>query len=164
MVAVFYRLPLEGRYNASSGAALVLLLAGFVVLGTLQVRSVLHAPYPVIRATEVLALLIPLFVLTFAGYYYVVDQQAPSSFNASLTRTDALYFTVTVLATVGFGDIVPVSEAARVAVTVQMVADLVVLGVLIRTVSRAVSGGWNATAAASPAAGDAPAPVPAEDR
>ena len=29
-----------------------------------------------------------------------------------MTRTDALYFVVTVFATVGFGDITPVSETA----------------------------------------------------
>ena len=41
-----------------------------------------------------------------------------------LTRADALYFAVTVFSTVGFGDITPESEAARVVLIVQMLGDL----------------------------------------
>jgi voltage-gated potassium channel len=46
----------------------------------------------------------------------------------TLTRTDSVYFTVTIFATVGFGDISASSEAARVLVTFQMILDLIVLG------------------------------------
>jgi hypothetical protein len=47
-------------------------------------------------------------------------------FAGPLTRTDALYFTVTVFPTVGFGDITARSETARIVVTGQMIADLVI--------------------------------------
>ena len=167
LIAVYYLLPLDGQLRVTTGVALGIVLAAFVALAAVQVRSILRSPYPAIRATEVLAVLVPLFVLAFAGYYYVSEQQDPSSFAGSLTRTDTLYFTVTVLTTVGFGDIVPTSQAARIAVTVQMVADLVVLGVLIRTVLRAVSHSLDRQRAegrhASPAAGDAPATAPPKD-
>ena len=53
------------------------------------------------------------------------------------TRADALYFTVSVFATVGFGDIAPVSQAARV-VLVRTVANLVVIGLLVRVLTGAV--------------------------
>jgi voltage-gated potassium channel len=46
-----------------------------------------------------------------------------------------------VFATVGFGDIAPVTEAARVVVTVQMVGDLLVLGVLLQAIVGAVKLG-----------------------
>ena len=36
---------------------------------------------------------------------------------------DSLYFSVTVFATVGFGDISAVSDAARVVVTIRMITD-----------------------------------------
>jgi voltage-gated potassium channel len=54
------------------------------------------------------------------------------AFTEPLGKTTALYFTVTVFATVGFGDIVPKSEAARIVTTVQMLADLVVVGLVVR--------------------------------
>jgi hypothetical protein len=58
-----------------------------------------------------------------------------------LSRTDGLYFTVTVFSTVGFGDIVAKSETARLVVTGRMLADLVVLGVAIKVVVSAVRQG-----------------------
>ena len=56
-----------------------------------------------------------------------------NNFNVhSLTRTDALYFTVTVFTTVGFGDIVATTQLVRLVVTAQMILDLGVLGLGIR--------------------------------
>jgi voltage-gated potassium channel len=43
------------------------------------------------------------------------------------THLDALYFTVTVLSTVGFGDIVAVGQGARLVVTIQMIFDFAYL-------------------------------------
>jgi len=157
-VVVYYLLPLNGRLSISAGAGLLVALVLFVVLGIAQVKSVVHAAYPGIRAVQVLSVLIPVFILTFAAYYYVVARQDPAGFSAPLTRTDALYFTVTTLATVGYGDITPRSQGTRIAVTVQMVADLAVLGVLVRTAARAVAHGWerqDREGRASSAAGDA---------
>jgi voltage-gated potassium channel len=56
----------------------------------------------------------------FASTYYAMDRSNPASFNEAITRIDALYLTVTVFATVGFGDVVATSETARIAVTVQI--------------------------------------------
>ena len=49
--------------------------------------------------------------------------------QADLSRTDALYLSVTILSTVGFGDISATSQSARLAVTSQMILDLLVLGI-----------------------------------
>ena len=62
-----------------------------------------------------------------------------SNFGERLTHTDALYFAVTVFFTVGFGDISAMSEAARLVVTGQMLADLIGLG--IRVILAAVGRG-----------------------
>ena len=47
------------------------------------------------------------------------------------THIDALYFTMTILSTVGFGDVVAVSQQAKLLVTVQMTLDFSYLGVVI---------------------------------
>jgi hypothetical protein len=65
----------------------------------------------------------------------------PAAFTEPMSRTDALYFTVTVFATVGFGDISAVSTAARIVVTLQMIADLLLLGLVLRAVLDAVRRG-----------------------
>jgi hypothetical protein len=166
--AIYFLLPLDGSVSLRAGTALLLSVVAFVVVGVTQVKSVVRSPYPAMRALQVLAVLIPVFIVVFSTYYYVVARHSPSSFNTELSRVDALYFTVTVLATVGFGDITATSEAARIAVTVQMVADLAVLGVLVRTAARAVAHGWERQNrdrdVPSPAAGGAPYSEPAEHR
>jgi hypothetical protein len=68
-----------------------------------------------------------------------VAQDDPANFSThTLTRTDALYFTVTVFATVGFGDISATSQVARCFVTAQMILDLLVLGLGVRVFVGAV--------------------------
>jgi voltage-gated potassium channel len=64
-----------------------------------------------------------------------------ANFTQPLTKTDALYFTVTVFSTVGFGDITPRSEPARIVLIVQMLGDLAVLGAGVRVLLEAVRRG-----------------------
>jgi len=61
------------------------------------------------------------------------------SFSQPMTRTNALYFTVTVFSTVGFGDITAKTDPARLLVTVQMIINLIVLGIGARVILGAVT-------------------------
>jgi hypothetical protein len=70
-----------------------------------------------------------------------MSETASSTFSEPLTRLDAMYFTVTVFATVGFGDITAVSAGARAIATVQMVGDLVLVGLIARAIVDAVNQG-----------------------
>ena len=81
-----------------------------------------------LRAFETLGFIVPFYLLLFASTYYVMERASAANFTQPLTRTDALYFSVTVFATVGFGDIAAKSETARVVLIVQMLADLALLG------------------------------------
>jgi ion channel len=141
LVAVYYLLPLD---RSSTWAAVTMLVIGLAVLVALivfQVRSIVASPYPGLRAVESLATSVPLFLLLFAATYVVLATISASNFSEPLTRTDALYFTVTVFATVGFGDITAKTEAARLVVTGQMIADLVIIGLGVRTFVGAVTRG-----------------------
>jgi hypothetical protein len=64
-----------------------------------------------------------------------------SNFSQPMTRSNALYFTVTVFATVGFGDITATSQAARLVVTGQMIIDLIIIGLGARVILGAVTRG-----------------------
>lgn len=141
LVVVYYRLPLRG---APGDGAVVLFFGGLVVLAALigwQLRAIVRARHPLLRAVEAFAAAIPLFLLLFAAIYVLLESARPGSFSEPLTHTDALYFTMTVFATVGFGDIAPVSGPARVLVTIQMVANLLVLGLVVRSMLEAVRRG-----------------------
>ena len=64
--------------------------------------------------------------------HYLLSLTWPDSYTEQLTRLDAIYFSVTVFATVGFGDISPVSETARLITMVQMLANVIFVGVVAR--------------------------------
>lgn len=151
MVYLYFALPFDRLGSAGSIAALVLGLAGLVVTLVWQVRSILRARFPGVRAIEAFATLIPLFLLLFATLYYLLERAQPASFNEHMSRMDSLYFTVTTFATVGYGDIVATTSGARIAVTLQMVADLIVIGVGIKALLGAVQLGRKLRAQDSPA-------------
>ena len=139
LVTLYYVVPLD----ALSGLpAAVMLTAGLLVLVAVtawQVRSVLFSAQPAIRAIEGVAATAPLFLLLFAAAYYILAQSHPEYFSVrGLDRTDTLYFTVTIFATVGFGDITATSNLTRLIVTLQMVLDLIVLGLGVRVFLGAV--------------------------
>ena len=141
LIALYYTLPLDHVDDPEVALVLVAGLLAIVGLCTWQVRAIQRARYPGVQAIEGLAFAVPLFLLLFAAGYYVLASVTPGAFTELVNRTDALYFTVTVFSTVGFGDIAPVTQPARVAVLVQMVADLLILGVLLRAVTGAVQSG-----------------------
>jgi voltage-gated potassium channel len=97
-----------------------------------QIRATARSSHPGLRAVESLGASAPLLILLFAVTHYLVDLTHPGSYSEAMTRLDALYFSVTMFTTVGFGDITPVSEPARVLAVIQMLASLIFLGVVAR--------------------------------
>jgi len=87
-----------------------------------------------------MALVIPTFIVVFAWIYLTMARSTPAAFSQPLDRTSALYFAVTVFSTVGLGDITPTTDAARLVVTIQMVADLIVIAVVVRLIFGAARG------------------------
>jgi voltage-gated potassium channel len=148
LVTAYYVLPFDHITDAGQIAVLVIGLAALVVLITVQVRAILRAAYPGARAIEALAMTTPLFLLLFASTYYLLGHTTPSDFSQRMTRTDALYFTMTTFTTTGFGDITATSEGARLIVTGQMLLDLLLLGFGVRVFVGAVRLGQEARAGA----------------
>ncbi len=129
---VYYGLPVD------EGGATVTRIALFVVgLGGLGatawvsvVRQVRAGTDPTIRVQSILGLLCPVIVF-FAYTYYALQQNDATQFVGLTTRTDALYYTVVTLGTVGYGDVHAQGTAARVVTMVQIVFDLAVIGTLV---------------------------------
>jgi voltage-gated potassium channel len=138
LVVAYYLAPLDRPLNTGTllllGGALLL----FAVFVAVTVRGILRSRHPRLRAIRALVVGVPLLVVVFAATYCTVATSQPGAFSEPLDRTDGLYFTVTVFATVGFGDITPVTELARVLVTVQMLVGLLTVGVIAKLVFGAV--------------------------
>jgi hypothetical protein len=139
LVALYYGLPLDHSSTRGAITILVIGLALFSVLIAFQVRSIIRSSFPGLRAIEALATSVPLFLLLFASCYVVMAATSAANFGGRLTHTDGLYFTVTVFSTVGFGDITAKTQAARLVVTGQIIADLIVLGLAVKVIVGAVT-------------------------
>jgi len=138
VVVAYFFLPLDRLSGDSILVVLPLALCGFAVAIGFEVRAILRAEFPAVRAIEALAREVPLFLAFFASIYYVMSTMEPSWFSENLSRLDALYFAVTIFTTVGFGDITGHAPPARVVVTIQMAADLVVIGFGLRIITQAI--------------------------
>jgi voltage-gated potassium channel len=134
LVAGYLWAPWGRRVDTSVAFQLTVWLVVLALVLLWEVRGILRSLHPWRRAAESAALSVACLVLPFASTYVLMAEATPGSFTEPLSRLDGVYFTVTVFSTVGFGDITPVSESARAVVTVQILADLVLLGVIARLV------------------------------
>ena len=131
-VAVLATYYLIGFAGQSLWTVVGALAVGGALLGislTRQFRKILTDDLPGLRAFRALATITVVFLTVFAGAYLSFPT---GSFSVPLSHTSALYFAITVLATVGFGDITPQSDPARIVVALQMLLGLVLLGAVVR--------------------------------
>jgi hypothetical protein len=141
LVTVYYVLPLDGRSTTGTSALLACGLLLVLVIFWWEVRAIANSPYPRLKAVEALAATLVLFLLLFAGTYYLLEHSTPGSFSEPLTKTDSLYFTLTTFTTVGYGDVTPRTQTGRVLTMVQMVGGLLLVGVAARILAGAVQAG-----------------------
>jgi voltage-gated potassium channel len=149
LFAAYYLLPTRG--GGRDVPWLLLALCLFAVVVGSQVPVIVRSRTPILRALEALAVAVPAFLLIFARSYLSLSLHDPQTFSEPLDRTGSLYFTVSCFATVGFGDIVPLKDAVRLMVSVQILLDLVVLGAVVRLFASAARRGLS---------GRQPGPVP----
>ena len=132
LLVVFFLEPSKGF--GTTRPTLMLTVGIVLVCGMLyyQYRQITSARFPMVRATVAIAIVIPFFLVVFSMMYLAMSASTPTSFSQHLDHVRALYFTITTFATVGFGDITPTTDIARMIVSVQMLLDLVVIGVGVR--------------------------------
>ena len=135
---IYALLPGSVHTTPLTAVIFVLALGAFAVLVGFEVRSVLRATYPALRALEVIALLAPVFLVVFSITYLRMSQTNEQSFNLPLDHINALYFTVVTFATVGYGDIVARTDSARLVVMIQIILDLAFIGLVVRLLLSAV--------------------------
>lgn len=141
LLVVYYSLPFEGDLGLGVIGMLVIGTVGFGAMLWWQVTAIMRSPHPVVRGIDTLVLALAVVIIGFASMYYAMSVGDTSAFTEDLSRTGSLYFTVTVFSTVGFGDITPVTDSARVVTMFQMLADLAVIGAGVRLLTAAVRHG-----------------------
>lgn len=141
VMVAYYAAPVGKLSNSLAGVALSVLglLVGLAVVAWLiirQVRVLVHSDPgdPDVRA-DALVLLISVVVPVFALGYFALERADAAQFADLKTKTDSLYFTLSTLATVGFGDVHATGQLARVVVIIQMTFDLVFVAAVVSVVS-----------------------------
>jgi hypothetical protein len=132
LVTAYFLLPFTLLLNSSLLVAFVAGVLLVIVVLAAQTIATLRSPYPLLRSVEAMATSIPLFIVVFSTTHYLVNELSPGSYSEPMTRFDALYFTMSTFATVGFGDITAISVPARFATLVQMIGGLILIGVVAR--------------------------------
>jgi voltage-gated potassium channel len=134
LFVLYGALPVADRTGLGTLAELLVGLIVFAALLGWQVLKIMGAEHPELRAAEALAIAVPVVLIVFAFTYLSLSRSEPGSFSEPLNHVRAIYFVITVISTVGFGDITPKTDAAMIVVSFQIVLDLVLLVGIVRAV------------------------------
>lgn len=123
-VLIAYFVVPVSEENAPLGAIVgsLVALAGLGLVAYVAVDEIRRAEKRLLPVH--LLLMIELAVVLFSGIYYALAVQSPAEFNGLETRLDALYFSMTTVSTVGFGDISAAGQVARALVTLQLAFNI----------------------------------------
>ena len=147
IVGAFYVLPIgrESGLRAFLRAGADIAPVGAVFVW--QFRRIHRAELPELRAVEALGIVITVFLVGFSAIYLAMSHEAARTFTGQpLDHTRALYFTITIFSTVGFGDITPTTDTARLVVAAQMLLDLAIIGAVVRLLFNAARSRINPAA------------------
>ena len=134
LLVAYYAFPVD--FDGSPGFVilnLVLTLAGLVLIGWTMVAELGHLRRgEASRSTPALAMLIVLLAMAFSLAFFLLELVSPGQIADLHTRTDALYFTLSTMATVGYGDVHAEGQVARALVSAVIAFDIVVVASLVR--------------------------------
>jgi hypothetical protein len=149
ILGAFFLVPIG---HESSVRAVLRLGADIALIGGLiawQIRRISVAELPELRAIEALGIIIVVFLVAFSAIYESLSHENPLMFTERLDQVRSLYFTISVFSTVGFGDITPHSNEARMIVSAQMLLDLALIGAGVRLILNAAKSSFTTAAGAT---------------
>ena len=140
LLIAYYAVPVGTQDSTSHVIFSVLLtLLGVAMLGwaiVAQLRRQLRQSGE--ESIPTLLMLLGLVAVVFALGYYLLNEHSPGEMYGVATRTDALYFTVATLTTVGYGDVHAQGQIAKALVILQLLFDVVFVGAAVSTLLRSL--------------------------
>jgi hypothetical protein len=138
-IVAYFVMPLDREFGKLLAVVLVVgAAAALIPMSIHQARLVLRSDDPLFDAMRCIVSALVFLVISYSSAYFVLATSYDDQIKGIETKLDAIYFTMTIMATVGFGDITATGQAARAVVTGQMVINLAVLAVALRVVSWAL--------------------------
>ena len=135
LVVVFLVVPISKERWWLGIVIGLLIIVGSVPLTVKRINRVGTSHEPYLEAGLAVVMMIALIVIGFASIYAALSRHG-EEFTDIHTKLDAVYFTVTTVATVGYGDLAPSGQIARAVAIIQMVVDILVIGVAARLAMR----------------------------
>ena len=122
--------------NLTTRVIVTLFSLGLLTAGVIW-QVLLHLEEPS-RKVDGLLFALLIAILAFALAFYRLELASPDEIVGLDTRLDSLYFTMTTLLTIGFGDIHAQGQVARGMVLVAMVFNVAVIATAVSTVTSRV--------------------------
>lgn len=137
MVAGYFLLPLDGLGPQRPVLSWVVFCIALTLIALMLLRQVVRVllSVPDVRPGMVIPPLMCLAILVFATAYLALAK-SPGEIDGITTRLDALYFTLVTLATIGYGDITPHGQAARLVAVLQILYAFVFLTAATTSLTR----------------------------
>ncbi|GAA0662462.1 potassium channel family protein [Streptomyces thermocarboxydovorans] len=141
MVTAYFLLPLDRLGPRRPVLSWVLFGLALALVAALLLRQIVHVLLhrPNARPGLVIPLLMCLSVLTFATTYQRLAEQPGEMAGGLATRLDGIYFTLVTLATIGYGDITPRGQSARLVTILQILYTFIFLTAAATALSRHLS-------------------------
>ena len=143
ILLLYFVVPVDGELDGNAVLRGVVAFLALVALIIVMVRQLGVHLDDGERRIDGLVGTIVIVVVAFALAYYVLNIREPHQIDGMETRVDSLYFTMTTLLTVGFGDIHAAGQVARVMVLIQYMFNVVFVataaGILSSRVRAAVT-------------------------
>jgi hypothetical protein len=137
LVLIYIFLPMDGRFWWVAILTSLVIVVSIVPWTVRRVRDILVSERPMLESAVVIGLVFVLLVMAFSIAYYTLERHSGGQFSELHTKLDAVYFVVTTLATVGFGDVHASGQFARALVSMQMIFDFAFLGLTLRVITSA---------------------------
>ncbi|MGY3202733.1 potassium channel family protein [Streptomyces sp. TE5632] len=137
MVTAYFLLPLDGLGPQRPALSWTFFVMALALIAALLLQQIAHVllNHPHARPGLVIPLLMCLAILVFATAYQALAQH-PGELIGLSTRLDALYFTLVTLATIGYGDITPHGQTARLVAILQILYTFIFLTAAATALSR----------------------------